>query len=225
MIELAHRYGKDILADLIKVYSSNQANLIYGIALLRAVYGNVTDRDLRFRYLTSMASEISELKDIDLSEKSICNILEQLGLHPNEQDSFFKLRLERLVPGSKIAIDGMLKDCNLTTSTFCQWSRKARKKGTKAISILYAFDIKSGLPILMMVFKGNELDQSSYDSFIEKFKDRKDVIVIADKGFDRSKEKSKTSYLIPLKRSSMLAKEAVKSIDEKVNIKDREVLG
>lgn len=224
MVELAHRFGGEVLEDLKKSYSSGDARLMYGIALLRAAYGNVTDRDLKFRYLTSMASEMDELKGIDLSERSVCEIIEQIGLHPNTQDTFFRTRIDKLVPGAKLAIDGMLKDCNLTTSIFCQWSRKARKKGTKDISILYAFDISSGLPVAMMVFKGNELDQSSYDSFVEKFKDRKDVIVIADKGFDRSKGKSKTSYIIPLKRSSRLAAEAIKSIGGKLGMRDREVL-
>lgn len=224
MVELAHRFGKDVLSDLEKVYAPNQARLIYGIALLRASYGNVVSRDLDFRYRTSMASEFEELKEIRLSEKSVSEILELVGLHPNMEDSFFKLRLDKLVPGARIAVDGMLKDCNITTSTYCQWSRKARKKGTKDISILYAFDIASSLPITMMLFKGNELDQTAYDTFVEKFKDRKDVVVIADKGFDKSKSKSKTSYIIPLKRNSPVAKEALKSISERLGMRDREVL-
>lgn len=58
---LCDKVGKDILNELKKVYNENIATTIYVMALLRTVYGDVTDKEIEYRYYTSFASRLTRL--------------------------------------------------------------------------------------------------------------------------------------------------------------------
>ena len=47
--------------------------------------------------------------------------------------------------GKDLVIDGMLKDCNQTTDSFSEWSRKGSKKGSRDVNLL-AVRIRHGIP-------------------------------------------------------------------------------
>jgi hypothetical protein len=86
------------------------------------------------------------------------------------------------------------------------FSYKARVKGCKEISVLYAYDIELMEPICAEIFPGNSIDASSYPAFIRDNNIRKGIIV-ADKGFPPSKiegllkERPELRYLTPIKRN------------------------
>ena len=83
------------------------------------------------------------------------------------------------------------------------FSRKSRVKGTRDISILYAFDTETGEPLCSEVFPGNSIDAVSVTSFLRDNSIRKGIIV-ADKGFPlktMQEERDKNAelhYLLPL---------------------------
>ena len=90
-----------------------------------------------------------------------------------------------------------------------EFSRKARTKGTRDISVLYAFDLEEMEPVCSKCFPGNMLDATSYSEFIRENHITKGIIV-ADKGFpesaahDQFESNSDLHYLNPVKRNSKL---------------------
>lgn len=84
-----------------------------------------------------------------------------------------------------------------------------RTKGTRDISVLFAFDLEEMEPICSKCFPGNMLDATSYSDFIRENHITKGIIV-ADKGFPESaaheqfEANSDLHYLNPVKRNSKL---------------------
>lgn len=56
-VTLCDKFGKDLIQQLARVWSVDDAKRIYVISLLRAAYGDVKNRDLQLHYQTSFASE------------------------------------------------------------------------------------------------------------------------------------------------------------------------
>lgn len=202
-IGLCHRVGKDILDSLRNVFSESDSETIYSIALLRSAYGNITDRDLKYRYDTSYLSVI--LPDVSLSEARVCRFLEILGGNYLKTVDYMKNVLKERDADTVTVVDGMLKDTTGKDSGFVQWSRKSRLKGTKEISILYAFDLKKKEPLCHKVYPGNMLDMTSFSDFIDTF-DLRECTVMGDKGFLSAEnllslKERDVHYVMPLKRS------------------------
>ena len=57
-VALCDKYGSGLLQELAKVWSLDDAKRLYVIALLRASYGDIMNRDLQVQYLCSFASEM-----------------------------------------------------------------------------------------------------------------------------------------------------------------------
>lgn len=179
-VALCYKYSKSILDDLLKFFVDSDAKKIYSIALLRSAYGNITNRDLKFRYETSFCSEY--ILNVALSKNTTSNFLDILGRNLNKLNKFMQERLNSVSKDSVIAIDGMLKDYNSISSSYSLFSRKGRLKGSKDLSMLYAYDVINNEPLAFKVYPGNMLDCTSFVDFIETFK-IKSGIIIADKGF------------------------------------------
>lgn len=208
--ELCHKLGGSILDSLRKCFSESDAQQIYVMALLRSAYPHITDRDMKYRYETSYIS--NHFSNVHLSEAYICDFLELLGRNYNKLHEFMQNRLNERDADCMTIVDGMLKDTTGTESSFVQWSRKSRTKGTKEISLLYAFDAAKGEPICHKVYPGNMLDMSSFEDFIGKFS-LKDCTVLGDKGFlskdnvEDLKKKSNVHFIFPMKRNDKRIKD------------------
>lgn len=80
-------------------------------------------------------------------------------------------------------------------------------KGSRDISILYAFDLDAMEPVFSKCYPGNMLDRTIYSDFIKESKIKKGIIV-GDKGFssDAAQEEfqnnSELHYLNPIKRNA-----------------------
>ena len=105
----------------------------------------------------------------------------------------------------------MLKDYNSKQSIFSEFSRKGAKKGSKDLSLLYAFDPEVMEPIATKPYVGNMLDMTSIDDFVEDYNIRSGLMVF-DKGFpskallDKLAKAKGLSYIAPLKTNSKLIK-------------------
>ena len=103
--------------------------------------------------------------------------------------------------------DGTLKSNDSKVNSLSDFSRKAKAKETRDISILYAYDLEVGEPICSKCFPGNMLDATAYEAFIADNRINRGIIV-GDKGFPSSSAKSHflqnqdLHYLNPLKRDS-----------------------
>lgn len=108
-----------------------------------------------------------------------------------------------------LLVDGTLKSDESRVNSLSDFSRKARTKGTRDISVLYAFDLEEMEPVCSKCFPGNMLDATSYGAFISENKITKGIIV-GDKGFPESAAHEQFEanpdlhYLNPVKRNSKL---------------------
>lgn len=110
-----------------------------------------------------------------------------------------------------VIVDGMLKNYNSINSTMSEYSRKASKKGSKDVSLLYAYSPELGEPLAAQPYPGNMLDATSIEDFLtEKKIEIESRLMIFDKGFHNDKvfeaidKRQEMSYLIPLKRNSTI---------------------
>ena len=207
-VALCNKHGKDLLDELAKVWDLNDAKRLYTIALLRAAYGDVKDRDLMLQYATSFASEI--VPGVHLSEDAVSAFLQEIGQAYSLICGFMRSRTGAFA-GKDIVVDGMLKNYNSQEGYMSEFSRKARTKGSKDLSLLYAFSPETKEPIAAKPYPGNMLDQTSINNFISENKIVNGMMIF-DKGFyngglfEKIDRMEGLSYLIPLKQNSAFIK-------------------
>ena len=151
---------------------------------------------------------------------------------------FYQRRLAQMSKEHHIAIDGTLKQDTSKVNDLSDFSYKARVKGCRDVSVLYAYNIELMEPVCAEVFPGNSIDASSYPAFIRDNDIRKGILV-ADKGFPPSKikeelkERPELHFLTPIKRNDsrisendMLSFEGVLTgIDAHVLFKKKQIKG
>lgn len=207
-VKLCDKLGGDLVKSLAKVWSISDAKRLYVIALLRAAYGDVKNRDLQIQYLTSFASEM--YPGVHLSEHAVSDFLVEIGQAYSLISQFMRNRVSEF-SGKNIVIDGMLKDYNSKTGSLSEFSRKGAKKGSKDISILYAFNPETKEPIAAKPYAGNMLDQTAINNFVSENSIQRGMMIF-DKGFYNEKlfedvdKIDGLSYLIPLKQNSAFIK-------------------
>ena len=207
---VANLYSKDLFEDLTGVFDLDQATNIMTAALVRVLSPGVTNRDLNSEYRHTFLQIY--YPDAKLSQNSVGNLLREIGMYPSRCREFYGRRLMRILPDSHIAVDGMLKTDNSKVNTLSEFSHKGREKGSKDISILYAFDIEKMEPVCMEVFPGNRVDSSSYNDFVKNNNLTKGII-LDDKGFPPSSISNWLSsqkdlhFITPVRRNMKTAKE------------------
>lgn len=207
-VTLCDKFGKDLLKDLSHVWDLSMAKRIYVLALLRAAYGDVKNRDLLLHYQTSFVSE--NYPGVHLSEQAVSAFLMELGQGYSNICEFMRNRVKNFI-GNHIVVDGMLKDYNSKCGSLSEFSRKGAKKGSKDISIMYAYDPKTKEPIAARAYAGNILDQTAVNSFVSDFEINSGMMIM-DKGFwneaflEEVDKNESLSCLIPLKQNSAFIK-------------------
>ena len=98
---MCNKHGKDLLDELAKVWDLNDAKRLYTIALLRAAYGDIKNRDLLLQYATSFASEI--IPGVHLSEDAVSAFLQEIGQAYSMICEFMRNRIEAFA-GKNIAL-------------------------------------------------------------------------------------------------------------------------
>jgi hypothetical protein len=205
-IELCDRCADGLLQELADVWDLGDAKRLYVIALLRAAYGNVRNRDLQLQYQTSFVSE--KIPGVALSENAVSAFLSSIGEAYSHICEFMRNRVAKYAD-KNIIIDGMLKDYNSVTGSLSEFSRKALKKGSKDISLMYAYSPQAMEPIAVKAYPGNMLDSTAISDFLSQYKVTSGLMIF-DKGFhndalfeyiDNNKD---LAALIPLKSDSKL---------------------
>lgn len=199
---------RDIIDELCLQYDRSDAIRIYVISVLRVCYPGIRDRELKDRYEESFLSE--SYPGVALSKNTVSEFLERLGKNVSRIVSFMRKRAESVSMGHNLIVDGTLKSDESSVNSLSDFSRKARTKGSRDISVIYAFDFKKKEPVCSQCYPGNMLDVTAYSDFVEKCGIKKGIIV-ADKGFPSSsaaksfQENPQLHYLNPVKRNSKLA--------------------
>jgi transposase len=143
-----------------------------------------------------------------LSQNSVTSLLQRLGQDGAKRRLFYQKRADAVSEDHHVAIDGTLKQDTSEVNDLSAFSYKAKRRGHRDISVLYAYDIELMEPICAEVFPGNSIDASSYSAFIRD-NDIKKGIIVADKGFppsaikDELKDRPELHFLTPIKRNDV----------------------
>lgn len=204
---LSDRLFQDVLADLKKVYNESDALKLYCIAILRVCNPGIKDCELKEAYDDCFLSET--YPGVALSRNTVCEFLNNVGKTCSRIVRFMRIRTEAVNMSHHLLVDGTLKTDTSKVNSLSDFSRKARLKGSRDISVLYAFDLEAREPVCSKCYPGNMLDVTAYESFISENHITKGIIV-SDKGFPSSaaeaqfKANPDLHYLNPLKRNAKL---------------------
>ena len=205
-VALNDKCAGGMLQELANVWDIPDAKRLLVIALLRSSYGDMRNRDLEMRYRTSFLSEM--YPGVALSENAVGKFLSGIGAAYSLIVEFMRNRIAAF-SGGKMVVDGMLKGYNSETSSFSEFSRKAMKKGSRDVSLMYAFDPGTREPIAVKPYQGNMLDSTAIEDFIGEYDIRR-ALMIFDKGFhndalfERTDKIDGLSCVVPLKSNSRL---------------------
>ncbi len=194
----------DICADLLAVFDVKEAYCLMAVASLRILRPRLSIRRYSTEYARTFVSR--HYPGIPLSSNTITSLLTRVGQDLNKRREFFVRRMKAVCEQHHIAIDGSLIQDTSRVNDLSAYSRKARIKGCKDVSLLYAYDIELGEPICAQVYPGNCIDACAYRNFIATNHIEKGIIV-ADKGFPVSQieseliAKPQLHYLTPLRRN------------------------
>lgn len=197
----------DILQELQAVYSADDSLAIYAISMLRVCTPGIKDFELKEAYDDSFLSELHP--GIALSRNTVSRFLNNLGKACSRITLFMRNRTAKVGMDHHLLVDGTLKSDESRVNSLSDYSRKAITKGTRDISVLYAFDLEKMEPVCSKCFPGNMLDLTAYESFIRE-NGITSGIIVADKGFPADaaepcfSERPELHYLNPIKRNSKL---------------------
>ena len=226
---LAYKLSKDVFDMLLEIYNVEQAKEIYTYALIRAIHGDVPDKEIGHFYHESFISEY--VPKVGVSKNTICVLLQSIGANLSTIQQFMRNRIKSVTSTDEVVIDGMHKINNSSVNSFSNFSFKSRLKGSKDIGIMYAFNPKTGEPLASKVYAGNMLDSTTLSDFVKYF-DIQEGVILGDKGFF-TKENAKIlnnesiQFLFPLKRNALVIDELnlldfenrLKTRDERILIK------
>lgn len=233
---LVKSFSNDLLDDLCDIFPAKKACTIMAIASLMVIKPDIACNRYSTHYKRTFISVYYPF--LPLSKNSIKELFDYIGKDLDSRRAFFLKRMSRMAKDHHMAIDGTLKQDNSFINDLSSFSRKARVKGSKDISLIYAYDIEEMEPLCFEVFPGNSIDASNYASFI-KDNDIRSGIIVADKGFPPSKIEEELKnrpdlhFLTPLKRNDqriinngMLDYEGViAGIDKHVLYKKKKIKG
>ena len=227
-VKLIHNISSSLLDEALEVYEARDAITIYTIAILKVIYPGIPFDRIASKYNLNWMSEL--FPGLSLSKNTLSTFVQDLGKSYALISTFMRNRVSKITKDHHIAIDGTLKTDNSKVNTLSHYSRKARIKGTKDISILFAYDIDTKEPICSKVYSGNIIDSRSYEDFLKEY-DVKQGILMGDNGFPKKQaekiynENPNLCWLNPIKRSDKRIKDHfMYQYTEMLNDKDKDLL-
>lgn len=206
-VVLCDELFRDIQDELLRVYDRTDTLRIYCMAILRVCDHGIRDYELKESYETGFLSEL--YPGVSLSKNTVSAFENNLGKAFSRIRQFMKNRADSVGIEHHLLVDGTLKSDESNVNSLSAFSRKARTKGTRDISVLYAFDLEAMEPVCSRCYPGNMLDITAYEDFIRSNGITKGII-IADKGFPANAAEAEFEkhpdlhYLNPIKRNSTL---------------------
>ena len=203
--ELCSREFEDILDELLAVYHPDDARKLACIAMLRTCSPGIKDYELRSEYESGFLSEL--LPGVGLSRNTVCEFHKAVGRNVTMVTTFMRNRAAKVGLDHHVLVDGTLKSDESSVNTFSDFSRKAKTKGTRDISLIYAFDLEEMEPVCAKCYSGNMPDVTAYEDFVRDC-GIKNGLIVADKGFPSGaagrafRDNPGLHYLNPVKRNS-----------------------
>ena len=204
---LAEEVAGDLYEDLLGFYDPRDAGKIWCISVLRVCEPGVRDCELKAAYEESPLPEARP--GVALSRNTVSAFLRDVGRATSRVAGFMRARAEAVRADHTLLVDGTLKSDESRVNTLSDFSYKARAKGTRDMSVMYAFDLDEMEPVCSKCFPGNMLDYTSYGAFIEENGITRGLIV-SDKGLPAAAAEQRFAanpdlhHLNPIKRNSRL---------------------
>lgn len=202
---LCSKIFEPVILELEEVYCHADAIRIACMVILSVCNPGIKYCEMQDAYQESFLSEI--YPNVPMSKNSISTFLNDLGKNCSRIFKFMQNRSARIGMDDRILIDGTLKTNDSTVNSFSNFSRKAKLKGRKDVSIIFSFNLENNEPVCSQCFPGNMLDVTSYNQFITDNGIHQGILV-GDKGFPSSsieavlKKHPDLHYLNPIKRNS-----------------------
>lgn len=154
----AHSVSSDILSDLLDIYPIKDACTIMAIAILRVIRPSITAERIATHYRRTFVSRY--YPGLALSANTICTFQQKIGQDGKRRRDFYQKRASSVMEDHHIAVDGTLKQDNSNVNDLSAFSYKARTKGCREVSILYAYDIEAMEPVCAEVFPTKDFRQA-----------------------------------------------------------------
>lgn len=226
---LAKSISDDIFDDLLSVYPPNESAMIITVAMLKVLRPGIAANRYSTHYGRTFVSKY--YPNVALSKNSVGLLFKRLGMNGAKRRTFYSSRIARVASDHHIAIDGTLKQDTSNVNDLSAFSYKARVKGCKDVSVLYAYEIETMEPLCAEVFPGNSIDASSFSAFINDNNINKGIIV-ADKGFPLStisedlKSRPELHFILPIRRvDHKILENDMLNFNEVITGTDKNVVG
>lgn len=115
------------------------------LATLKVIKPAITARRMSTHYHRTFVCK--DYPGVAMSQNSIGNLLQQLGMDGSKRRQFYQLRMEAVAADHHVAIDGTLKQDDSKVNEFSAYSHKSRVRGCCEVSVLYAYSIKRMEPM------------------------------------------------------------------------------
>lgn len=233
---LVKSVSEDLFNELLQVYEVKDACTIMAIATLKIIKPGICLSRIQTHYNRTFVRV--DYPGLSLSKNTLGKFVQALGQDGEKRRKFYEKRIEAVSEEHHVAIDGTLKQNTSKVNDLSAFSYKARVKGCKDVSVLYAYDIEEEEPVCSETFPGNSIDSKSYKAFIRD-NDIRRGIILTDKGFppseisDELSERPELHFLTPIKRNDtriknndMLSFEGVlKGVAERILYKKKAIKG
>ena len=143
-VKLCFEQTSELREELLQVYNSRDTDKIFCAAILRVCHPQIKDSELKESYDDSFLTEL--IPGAGMSRNTICTFQNDLGKTCDRIVKFMRNRSAKVGINDHLLIDGTLKSNDSTENTLSEFSRKARLKGRRDISVLYAFDLEKMEP-------------------------------------------------------------------------------
>ncbi|AGI47102.1 Transposase DDE domain protein [Thermoplasmatales archaeon BRNA1] len=200
----ARRESGDLMEDLLGTMDIDYAMRAYVSALLKVIKPGIKAKRMSMEYNRTFVGHW--YPGVNVGKNAMTELYRNIGMDGTIRAAFTAARLERVMPGHHLIIDGMLKEDNSSVNDLSGFSFKGRVKGIRNISVIFAYDLEKKEIVCSEVFPGNEIDAAAYSAFICD-NDVRSGILVTDKGFPPSKiskeldERPNLHFITPLKRN------------------------
>ena len=201
---VVHRAALPLLDELLSAFDAGDAVEAYVLACMRVLRPGIACRSLSGAYGDSWLSV--EVPGAQLSRNKVSSFLAALGSSYPRIVAFMRARCARVAEDHHVVVDGTLKQDTSTVNDLSRLSRRARVRGTRDVSEIWAFDVEEAEPLCSKVYPGNVVDEVAYGDFLAETGIERGVLM-GDKAFRRKAAEASFAdrpglhWLNPLRRS------------------------
>ncbi len=178
-VEMFDRLSRDLLDLLEEHYTRQDAARIYIIAILRASYRGIPDRQLRRQYEETFLTEM--LPRVNLSRSSVSDFLRNVGRACSRITRFMRAMAAGVPEGQHVIVGGLLRRDEGRARSVSEISRKAAPKECEETFLMYAYCLETKQPLCSKVYPGDMAGLIAVTDFLEEFRIEKGIVV-ADGG-------------------------------------------